>query len=164
MRSFDEVREPVPISVASICRHEKGDPACSSSPAGQAREREYRAQRDAEELSRLRRELADASSPKVDDFEVLDAEAIGAHLVLRVKYPNCKKCSYEGEKVMVILDATMKDALGWRLLDPHFRDPERPRERREAPSPTARFPASDEGWADAIEYAKMKVGQKSWGR
>ena len=69
-------------------------------------------------------------------------------MVLKVKYPSCKNCSYEGIKVMVFLDTTALDALRWKRIDPHFKD--------KAPSPAARFPASDEGWNDALAYAANK--------
>jgi len=82
---------------------------------------------------------------------------------MKVKYPSCKKCDYEGNKVMVFLNVSEKDILKWKEIDPHFRAPVEDqyvksinREPRKAPSPAARFPASDEGWKDAIEYAKRK--------
>ena len=44
----------------------------------------------------------------------------------------------------------------WRKIDPHFTDPKTTRPPTEAPGPSARFPASEEGWADALAYAHSK--------
>lgn len=102
-------------------------------------------------------ELATPASPTPDDYEVEEVEQIDPHLVLRVRYPSCSACAYEGSKVLVILGATPVQAMKWRRIDPHFRDPGKARDAREAPSPAARFPASVEGWTDALAYARGKV-------
>jgi hypothetical protein len=59
---------------------------------------------------------------------------------------------------MVFLNTTLLNALHWKKIDPHFGD-DKKRVKDEAPSPAARFPASKEGWEDALEYAKSK---RSW--
>ena len=115
------------------CRHSANDPACS------ANQRTYT-------------ETLDPPTPDSKRYEVVDVKRVGPHLVLKVKYPNCFACAYEGNKVMVFINVTEGDVLKWRSIDPHFRadqstDPTR------APSPAARFPASDAGWADALAYA-----------
>lgn len=151
------------------CRHAPGDPNCSSHPshAYAEAEREKKrweaadratAQRHSEELAALRRNLA-AVTPDAENFEVTDVARVGPHLVLKVKYPNCVKCSYEGTKILVLLNVTELEALKWRRIDPHFRDPEKSLQTKEAPSPAARFPASQEGWEDALAYAQSKVRQ-----
>jgi len=94
-------------------------------------------------------------TPDASNFEVLNYEQVGEHVVLKVQYPNCDKCAYEGTKVMVYLDVTTLEILKWRTIDPHFRAA-KPFSSREAPSPSARFPASEEGWVDAIAYAESK--------
>lgn len=104
------------------------------------------------ELERRRKELA-ARTPNPDAFEIEESEQIGNHMVLKVKYPNCRQCAYEGSKIMVFLDTSFRDVLRWRRIDPHFRAPTTTT-RSEAPSPVARFPASAGGWADAIAYAR----------
>ena len=77
---------------------------------------------------------------------------------MKVKYPNCAKCSFEGEKVMVFLNITEAEALRWRKIDPHFTDPAKYSPgSREAPGPAARFPASNDGWVDAMRYAESKL-------
>ena len=57
---------------------------------------------------------------------------------------------------MVFLNVSEADVLRWRKIDPHFRDPKASRTPKEAPPPAARFPASKEGWADALVYANSK--------
>ena len=79
---------------------------------------------------------------------------MGAHLVMKVKYPNCALCAYEGQKVMVFLNVTEAQVLKWRRIDPHFRATKAL--PQEAPSPAARFPASQEGWRDALDYAAKR--------
>lgn len=120
------------------CRHQSNDPACSSN------------QHRYESVS------ATSDTPDASKYEIEDAVPVGTHLVLKVKYPNCRACSYEGVKVLVYLDVSPVAALQWRKIDPHFADPKTPRPARNAPPPAARFPASAEGWADALDYARGK--------
>jgi len=124
------------------CRHAANDPTCSSYPGNLERARQ----------------LIDAhegrTSPDASSYEIERVERVGAHLVLSVRYPNCAKCSYEGLKNLVFLNVTEVQVLRWRRIDPHFRD--KLPALNEAPSPAARFPASDEGWNDAIAYATVK--------
>lgn len=131
------------VPPTAICRHSSGDPSCSKNGGGA-----YSYQ---------------AASPDSSNFEIEEAEQVGRHLVLRVKYPNCSSCAYEGSKVMVFLNTSPLQAMRWKKIDPHFRAPrsvqpgfhanENP---REAPSPAARFPASREGWSDALSYARTR--------
>jgi hypothetical protein len=121
------------------CRHVANDPSCSS----------YKPPPPL------------PPTPNVKEFEIWDAKEIGAHLVLKVKYPSCKACSFEGSKVLVFLQTSGLDALRWREIDPHFRDPAPPMLATQAPSPSARFPASPEGWADALAYAHAKEGGRA---
>lgn len=98
------------------------------------------------------------ATPDSANFEIVEFARCGDHVVLKVKYPNCALCSYEGHKVLVILNVKEADLIRWRKIDPHFTVPTRSRSRDEAPSPCARFPASPEGWDDALAYARGKVG------
>lgn len=130
-----------------------GDPNCSSTRGGFAdRERE----RIREEELRKQIEAIKSATPDAERFEVVDMERVDRHVVLKVLYPNCQKCSYEGLKILVFLNVTEKDVVRWRRIDPHFRDPKVKLTIREAPSPAARFPATTEGWSDAIEFAQRK--------
>lgn len=132
------------------CRHRAGDPNCSSSPQAAA-------QRSEAQIRARMREL-EARSPNPDQYQIEEVERVGPHLVMKVKYPSCSKCSFEGSKVLVFLNATEAQALRWRRIDPHFR--ETVVSLSEAPSPAARFPASAEGWEDAITYAVHKNNQR----
>lgn len=103
------------------------------------------------------KELRDRT-PDPDEYTIVDVLRVGSHLVMKVKYPSCVKCAFEGSKVMVFLRVAEVDALRWRRIDPHFRDSKS--RLNEAPSPAARFPATPEGWTDAINYARTKPAEK----
>ena len=127
------------------CRHAPGDPNCGSYEATLSHYRSIVQQAD--------RSL----TPDSKNYTIDKAERVGSHLVLQVKYPNCAKCAYEGNKVMVFLNVSEIDALRWREIDPHFRDTKKHVVHvTSAPSPAARFPASADGWSDAVEFAKRK--------
>lgn len=53
----------------------------------------------------------ESRTPDAERFEIEDVVAVGSHLVLKVKYPNCERCSYEGTKIMVFLNCSTIDAL-----------------------------------------------------
>jgi hypothetical protein len=111
------------------CRHAIGDPSCSST----------------------------VKTPDAANYIIEQVERIGPHLILKVKYPNCSSCAYEGTKVLVYLNITEIQVLRWRRIDPHFADPAVKLRPEDAPSPAARFPASVTGWIDALTYARGKV-------
>lgn len=149
-----------------ICRHKSGDPACGST-AGGWRDREN--QRYAEEtrksahdkeVAALKKQLADltANTPDASNFEILECEEVGSYLCMKVKYPSCSKCSFEGVKVMVFAGCSLKQVLRWRRIDPHFREQCPPAAATEAPSPVARFPGGDDGWDNALAWAASKRG------
>jgi hypothetical protein len=94
-------------------------------------------------------------TPDPDKYEVLDVEEVGHALVLLVKYPSCKRCSFEGDKILVYQGVKLKEVVLWKRIDPHFGDPTMKRTPTEAPSPSARFPASPEGWKHAMAYARF---------
>jgi len=119
-----------------MCKHKPGDPNCGS----------YRPQPPA------------PKTPDAENYTVEDVEWVGqTRVVMMVKYPNCSNCAYEGNKVMVFLGVTVQQAMKWRRIDPHFRDPSLKSLPTHAPSPAARFPGTPEGWQDAISYAETKA-------
>lgn len=120
-----------------VCRHSPGDTTCSK----YANYPKY--------------PNTSSKTPDPKNYSVLEVEEIGKALVMKVQYPNCERCSYEGTKVMVFLNTSLADAVKWKEIDPHFRDPSL-KHKTSAPSPSARFPASPEGWCDAISYARGK--------
>lgn len=134
-----------------VCRHAKDDPSCS---ATQAKYDYNRAVYDMVPPPKQQEEIV--LTPDSSNYSVEEVAQVGNHLVLKVNYPNCKKCSYEGVKVLVYLNVTALQALKWKKIDPHFTDPKSMRKDSEAPGPNARFPASEAGWKDAIVYARSK--------
>lgn len=138
------------------CRHAKGDPNCGSTVGGSAH-----VQYERESAERALREKIAAlpATPDASSYVIEDSHREGPHLVLKVRYPNCAKCSYEGAKVIVLLNVSEAAALRWRSIDPHFVDPSKPRKPTEAPGPAARFPASPKGWQDAIAYVRREAKQ-----
>ncbi len=121
------------------CRHSAGDPNCSSNSnyyGGSS--------------------SSSVTTPDAERYTIEDIEEVGSFLVVKVSYPNCRSCAYEGVKVMVFENRTVKDAIKWKRIDPHFRKPSPSPIKTEAPTPVARFPASDQGWRDAMEYARSR--------
>lgn len=121
-----------------ICRHGPRDPDCSSNGGG----------------CYSRSSASIPPSPKVDDFEILDIFRHGALMALKVRYPSCKSCHYEGTKILVVPAAGEVTIHQWKKIDPHFRDPAKTA-RNACPSPVARFPGSKEGWENAKKFINM---------
>lgn len=138
-----------------VCRHEPGDPACSSSPEGQARQARQDAAWARKKAEEREADLL-ARTPNPDVFEVTELEQVGAHLVVKVQYTSCTKCSFDAQKVMVFFDVKVKDVVFWKRIDPHFREPPTKDDPKVAPPPRARFPADDAGWQDALDYARSR--------
>ena len=136
------------------CRHGPGDPYCSKNRP-QYYEDTDKVNRLEKKIKELEAELA-GQNPDNSRFEIEEIEEVGPHLVAKIKYPNCAKCSYEGVKIMVFLNVSLKDVIKWRIIDPHFKQALREADPKRAPSPAARFPGSAEGWQDAMNYAKGK--------
>lgn len=115
---------------------------------------QLRASFQSEERS-LKKQLADAkaNSPDPTNYEIVDAvETTNGNLVIKARFPSCAKCSYEGTKVLVYFKVNALTAIKWKELDPHFREGTE-KDPRKAPSPAARFPASGEGWLQAMAFA-----------
>jgi hypothetical protein len=162
------------------CRHTPGDLNCSSNGGGwkleaarsqeQSLDRAEKAHGAAlKEITRLEgiiRQFQVATgqteppaSPDNENFDILDNVEVNGHLVLKAQYPSCAKCAYEGTKIMVYENVSLREAIKWRVIDPHFADPNRPlNTARVAPSPVARFPGNEKGWADAVNYATSVLG------
>ena len=144
-----------------VCRHGPNDPNCSSSPEGRRRAEEEswrRVNQDKDSRIKQLQEEIKTMTPDASQYEIIDVRRVGDHLVMKVQYPSCSKCSFEGTKIMVFLDVTEMQALRWRKIDPHFRDGEGPAD--EAPGPDARFPASERGWRDALLFAELCMSSK----
>lgn len=146
------------------CRHRPGDPDCSSHPNNVRAEAYRQVERShTQTVTDLEREIVAlraqiSPTPDSKNYDVVEVEEVGRCVVMKVRYPNCAKCSYEGLKVMVFSNVTIKDAIRWKKIDPHFRKPGTAA-AYDAPSPVARFPGSDDGWRDALAYAQEKDGR-----
>jgi hypothetical protein len=129
-----------------VCRHGPNDPNCSN-------HKDY--------VSPYRNEsnLDNDNSPDSKKYAIEKCEIIENNIILMVNYPSCRKCAYEGNKILVYLKKDIKDIIFWKEIDPHFKDPKKSVNKTQAPAPNARFPANDEGWKDAINYVKMKIGK-----
>lgn len=135
------------------CQHGSDDPNCSA--VQQRLKKKARIAKKARK--RVFEELRqNPLTPDKHHYRVVDVQEVAGNLVLKVQYPSCATCAYEGTKIMVFRDVTAIQALRWACLDPHFRDPTQKLSEGEAPPPIARFPGNAEGWADALEMAARK--------
>jgi len=139
-----------------VCRHSPGDPNCSSSP-GNVEARQYAYQAEQRSLTEAKKQIEELVSrtPNPKSYKVLKVEQVGRNLVLMAQYSSCKNCSFDAKKVMVYMATKLESVIFWTTIDPHFSD-KKSKNREVAPPPRARFPADDEGWQDALEYAKVK--------
>jgi hypothetical protein len=131
------------------CRHSDpiNNPGCSS----------YKTPQEQLELAKESiKDLIDKfdldKDPDNSNFEILDVVSLGQYIALTVKYESCEKCSYEGVKILVY-EATLRDVLNWKVIDPHFSS--KPPKKNHAPSPIARFPASEDGKKLVLRFLKM---------
>lgn len=141
------------------CRHGPNDPNCSSHPSNPHNPANIRAKREAEarqqEVARAEAQIANllARTPNPEQYDVIEAEEVGNHLVLMVKYSSCQACSFDARKVMVFANTNLKQAIKWTRIDPHFSE-RKDASVNEAPSPVARFPADAAGWKNALRFAE----------
>jgi hypothetical protein len=138
------------------CRHDRHDPHCSSNANAYA----VSAQME-KELEEYKKAFRLATTPPDNTrYEILDVVDINDHLVMKVRYESCGSCAGEAEKIMVF-KASLLQAMKWRTIDPHFQIPRNAEVLRpitNAPPPLARFMPDEQGWQEAIEYAK-RVGR-----
>jgi hypothetical protein len=120
------------------CRHAPGDHSCTT------RYPIYNNIVNTEPLT--------PDSKKFEILEVIDSYL--PYLILKVKYPNCNKCSYEGTKILVYENLSIKDLIYWKEIDPHFSN-SKSKDKTKSPSPIARFPASVIGMTHACRFIEM---------
>src|SRR5574338_1062701 len=130
-----------------ICRHGPNDTNCSGHPTYIDPYRDNSTQFSYNE-------------PDSKNYIIERCETIGNNIILIVKYPDCSKCSYEGRKILVYLNLNIVNIVFWKEIDPHFKDPKKKIDKCQAPAPNARFPANEQGWNDALEYARYKCKGK----
>jgi len=149
-----------------ICRHKPGDKNCTSGKANMpSRSDSYGYTPPSpsytsswESTARSKGWSPIPATPDSSNYTIEKMQRIGSkHVVLQVKYPNCKECAFEGLKTLAYLNVTEMEMLNWKTIDPHFGDPNIFRIPTEAPSPIARFPGTDDGFIDATMYLEAKA-------
>lgn len=106
-----------------------------------------------QEVVKKRKPLTNSPpNPNPANFEVLLAQHLGRHLVIKVRYPDCT--NYEGEKILVYKNITYKQLMAQGTIDPHFS------ENKKKLSPFARFEPTDEGWKSARKFVRLVLGDK----
>lgn len=118
----------------------------------------YKEEKHLQELASLRKDLA-ALTPDPTKWELVDFLESGSYFIAKVKFQTCEHAGYGGHKVLVF-KATTKEAILWRHMDPHFVEKQKTplSSKNIAPVPIARFPASPEGWNDALAFVRVKNG------
>lgn len=86
-------------------------------------------------------------NPRPDNYEIEYSYEYGDFLILDVVYPNCT--TFEGRKILVFKNVTLKDIQKQKLLDPHFSD------NKKYHHPIARFEPSKEGIALAYKLVLL---------
>ncbi len=84
-------------------------------------------------------------SPKMDNYDILKFEHIRDNLVVFINYKDVT--NYEGNKILVYKDCTIRKLKQQELIDPHFA------ENKTLFSPIARFEPTDAGWVLAKSTA-----------
>jgi hypothetical protein len=119
-------------------------------------------------IERLEKELKELKAD-ITSFSVEDAEEIPPFLLLKVRYKHPggvkqKGCTFDGLKILVFENVTLKEAIKWRSIDPHFRDADNlSGYPSQAPSPVARFPGTDKGWVCARTFVDAAIVKQSRG-
>lgn len=84
-------------------------------------------------------------SPNPSRFNIVEAYSSGSNVAIKITYPNCK--NYEGKKILVFRDTTIKRIRNQSKIDPHFSETEL--------SPFARFEPTVIGWSYAKELCRL---------
>jgi len=83
-------------------------------------------------------------SPDPSNFQILEAEQVGNHVVTRIHYMGCT--NYEGSKIMLYINTTVGELKSKLTIDPHFNET--------GFSPFARFEPTNLGWDAAVALAQ----------
>lgn len=87
--------------------------------------------------------------PDPENYLVMRAQPLKQFLVVWLNYPNCT--NYEGNKILVYLDADPVKLFNQKHIDPHFT------EGTEFYSPVARFEPTERGWGMAVTFANVNT-------
>lgn len=86
-------------------------------------------------------------NPDPANYSIIRSDVVNGYLIIEVKYHDCT--NYEGRKIM-IFNCSLDELMKQKLIDPHFCD------NKNYFSPIARFEPTEQGWDDAINFAKIK--------
>jgi hypothetical protein len=84
-------------------------------------------------------------NPDPNNYTIVKTSMIMNFLIIKIKYHDC--INYEGNKILVFENCTLKDLQEQKLIDPHFS------ENKKYHSPIARFEPTDGGWRMASHFA-----------
>jgi len=87
------------------------------------------------------------SNPRPDNYTIKLFEQIGNHVIIQIQYHDCT--NYEGLKILVFENCTIKNLTDQKLIDPHFSEDKR------FFSPVARFEPTPKGWDMACELTNI---------
>jgi len=88
-------------------------------------------------------------NPKPDNYKIIKHKQIDNNLVLKIKYLDC--INYEGNKILVFKNCTLKDLQKQQLIDPHFC------KSKKIISPIARFEPTAQGWLYACNFTEQLI-------
>lgn len=77
-------------------------------------------------------------SPEPSNYRIVKHLEVGKNLIVFVNYKDVT--NYEGNKIMVYKNCTLKELKQQKYIDPHFSD------NKKMLSPIARFEPTDIGW------------------
>lgn len=85
-------------------------------------------------------------NPDPNNYQIVQLQRVGAYVVVKVHYPDCT--NYEGNKIMIFENVTVRTLRETKILDPHFCD------SGNHISPIARFAPTKQGWKHAVNFCK----------
>lgn len=90
----------------------------------------------------LKDQTEEYPSPDPNHFKIVKAELMGRYILAWINYPNCK--NFEGDKILVFKDLSIKKLQELKTLDPHF--------TKSPKSPIARFKPTPQMWEVASHF------------
>ena len=89
--------------------------------------------------------MSEPTDPDPKLFSILKWTMYPPYTIVLIHYPNCT--NYEGKKLLVYKESILT-LQSLKEIDPHFLE--------NKISPIARFQPTEEGWKDAVNFAKFK--------
>lgn len=88
-------------------------------------------------------------NPDPRNYVIKDFQQVGKYLVVLIHYPDCT--NFEGKKILVFKNITIKKLRCQGIIDPHFFPDHK------ICSPIARFVPTPDGWQMAIRMCKNET-------